>query len=166
MRPLGPIPVGYAALDGELAVGGHKASALVKQAGGTPLFVYSNDMLKQRMAQLRAAMPERLGIHYAMKANPYRPVLKLMGSLVDGFDIASGGELEMALAAGLPAAKISFAGPGKRDDELATATSAGVTLNLESEAEAHRALAIAEREGKRRASPSASIPTSNCAARA
>jgi diaminopimelate decarboxylase len=92
-------------------------------------------------------MPERLHIHYAMKANPYGPVLELMGTLVDGFDIASGGELRMALAAGLPAERISFAGPGKRDEELAAAIFAGVTLNLESQAEAHRALAIAERHG-------------------
>jgi diaminopimelate decarboxylase len=82
-----------------------------------------------------------------MKANPYEPILELMGSLVDGFDIASQGELARALAAGLPAERISFAGPGKRDEELAAAISAGVTLNLESEAEARRALAIAERAG-------------------
>ena len=47
----------------------------------------------------------------------------------------------------MPAARISFAGPGKRDEELRAAISAGVTLNLESEAEARRALAIAQRNG-------------------
>jgi diaminopimelate decarboxylase len=147
VKPLGPIPPGFAAIDGELAIGGRTASALVDSAGGTPLFVYSGDMIRRRVADLRAAMPARLGIHYAMKANPYAPVLALMSSLVDGFDIASQGELEMALAAGLPAEHISFAGPGKRDGELAAAISAGVTLNLESQAEARRALAIAERAG-------------------
>lgn len=147
MKPLGPIPSGYSSLDGEIAVGGHTASALVERAGGTPLFVYSADLIRRRVAELRRAMPERLGIHYAMKANSYTPVLELMGTLVDGFDIASGGELQMALAAGLPAERISFAGPGKRDEELAAAIVAGVTLNLESEAEARRALAIAERTG-------------------
>jgi diaminopimelate decarboxylase len=147
VKPLGPIPPGFTAIDGELALGGRKASALVAEAGGTPLFVYSTDLIRQRIADLRGAMPERLQIHYAMKANPYAPVLELMETLVDGFDIASKGELAMALAAGLPADRISFAGPGKRDDELAAAISAGVTLNLESENEAHRALALAERRG-------------------
>ena len=147
MKPLGPIPAGFETIDGELAIGGAKASALVERAGGTPLFVYSADLIRRRVAGLRAGMPERLHIHYAMKANPYAPVLKLMGGVVDGFDIASGGELEMALASGLPAARISFAGPGKRDEELRAAISAGVTLNLESEAEARRALAIAQRNG-------------------
>jgi diaminopimelate decarboxylase len=147
VKPLGPIPAGFDVIDGELAVGGRTTSALVEEAGGTPLFVYSGELIRRRMAELRVAMPSRLRIHYAMKANPYGPVLELMGTLVDGFDIASEGELRMALAAGLPAERISFAGPGKRDEELAVAIEAGVTLNLESEAEAHRALAIAERTG-------------------
>ena len=60
MKPLGPIPAGYHALDGELAIGGHKASALVAQAGGTPLFVYSAALGRTLMASLRAAMPEQL----------------------------------------------------------------------------------------------------------
>jgi diaminopimelate decarboxylase len=147
VKPLGPIPPGFEAIDGELAIGRRKASALVEEAGGTPLFVYSGELIRRRVAVLRVTMPERLRIHYAVKANPYLPVLELMGTLVDGFDIASGGELGFALAAGLPADKISFAGPGKRDDELTQAITQGVTLNLESEAEARRALAIAEREG-------------------
>jgi diaminopimelate decarboxylase len=147
MKPLGPIPPGFEAIDGELAIGGRKGSALVEDAGGTPLFVYSGELIRRRIAALRITMPARLRIHYAVKANPYLPVLELMGELVDGFDIASGGELGFALAAGLPASKVSFAGPGKRDEELAQAILAGVTLNLESEGEARRALAIGEREG-------------------
>lgn len=147
MKPLGPIPPGFEATDGELAIGGRKASALVEEAGGTPLFVYSGELIRRRVALLRITMPERLRIHYAVKANPYQPVLELMGTLVDGFDVASGGELGFALAAGLPPERVSFAGPGKRDEELTRAVAQGVTLNLESETEARRALAIAEREG-------------------
>ncbi|WP_374588257.1 pyridoxal-dependent decarboxylase, exosortase A system-associated [Novosphingobium sp.] len=147
MKPLGPIPAGYAAIDGELAIGGRKASELVEQAGRTPLFVYSADLLRQRAAELRAAMPDQLSLHFAVKANPYTPVLQVMSELVDGFDIASAGELALVRAAGIDPALISFAGPGKRDDELEAAIAAGVTLNLESEGEAERALAIAARLG-------------------
>jgi len=147
VKPLGPIPAGYAAIDGELAIGGRKASDLVEQAGRTPLFVYSADLLRQRAAALRAAMPEQLSLHFAVKANPYAPVLQVMSELVDGFDIASAGELALVRAAGIDPALISFAGPGKRDDELEAAIAAGVTLNLESEGEAERALAIAARLG-------------------
>ena len=100
MKPLGPIPAGYAARDGQLAIGGFTARELVAQAGGTPLFVYSRQMLDSRMAELRAAMPERLAIHYAVKANPWHPVIEHMKGLADGFDIASGGELTKVLDAG------------------------------------------------------------------
>ena len=71
MRPLGPIPAGFQALDGELAIDGRTASALVAEAGDTPLFVYSRALIGARVARLRAAMPDRLAIHYAVKANPY-----------------------------------------------------------------------------------------------
>jgi len=145
VKPLGPIPAGYEAKGDELAIGGRTASELAEE--GTPLFVYSADLIRKRMADLRAAIPAQLRIHYAVKANPYRPILELMRDLTDGFDIASGGELDMILAAGQDPSLTSFAGPGKRDAELELAIRHGVTLNLESAAEAHRALAIAEKLG-------------------
>ncbi len=147
MKPLGPIPGGFTAIDGELAISGRKASALVEEAGGTPLFVYSADLIRRRVARLRVVLPRRVALHYAVKANPYGPILETMSGLVDGFDIASGGELALVRAAGIEPARVSFAGPGKRDAELEVAIAAGVTLNLESEGEAERALAIAARLG-------------------
>jgi len=149
MKPLGPIPAGFETLDGELAIGGRKASDLVAEAGDTPLFVYARQRLDTRVAELRAAMPARLGLNYAIKANPWRPVLEHMAGLVDGFDIASAGELALVEVAGIDPAQVSFAGPGKRDRELEAAIVAGVTLNCESEGEARRALAIGERLGVR-----------------
>lgn len=146
MKPLGPIPSGYAQLGSELAIGGRPARELVEE-GGTPLFVYSAQLIRDRVAQLRKALPGRISIHYAVKANPYSDILKLFLGLVDGFDIASGGELELAIAAGINPVDVSFAGPGKREAELVAAITAGVTLNLESEGEADRALAIADRLG-------------------
>lgn len=146
-KPTGPIPAGFSVVGGELAIDGHRVSALVEQAGATPLFVYSRAMLAARMAALRAALPARIHVHYAIKANSFAPLLAEMAALADGLDIASGGELAMVQAAGADPARVSFAGPGKRDGELEAAIAAGVTLNLESEGEATRALAIAERLG-------------------
>ncbi|MEM6856381.1 MAG: pyridoxal-dependent decarboxylase, exosortase A system-associated [Pseudomonadota bacterium] len=148
-KPLGPIPDGFAAIGGELAIGGKPVSEWVSQAGRTPLFVYSRAHLDARMAQLRAALPQRIGVNYAIKANPYRDVIAHMEPLVDGFDIASAGELALAQSLGLDPARISFAGPGKRDEELEPAIAAGVTLNCESEGEAARAMAIGQSLGKR-----------------
>ena len=147
MKPLGPIPPGFQAIDGELAIGGKPVSHWSEQAGRTPLFVYSQTRIEQRFADLREAMPDRLKINYAIKANSFAPLLSFVSNLADGLDIASGGELEMVRATGLDLSRVSFAGPGKRDVELESAITAGVTLNLESEAEAGRAIAIAERLG-------------------
>ena len=147
MKPVGPIPAGYEAIDGELAIGGKRASELVAEAGRTPVFVYSRALLDARVAELRAALPSRVGVNYAVKANPHPLVIAHMAPLVDGFDIASAGELSLCIAAGIDPRRISFAGPGKRDDELEAAIAAGVTLNCESEGEGLRALAIGQRLG-------------------
>ena len=148
VKALGPIPAGFEAIDGELAIAGKPASHWVEAAKKTPLFVYSRERLDARVAELRAALPERIGLNYAVKANPYLPVVEHMHGLVDGFDIASAGELEITTAARIDPAKVSFAGPGKRDEELEAAIAAGVTLNCESEGEAARALTIGETLGK------------------
>ncbi|MBX7531476.1 pyridoxal-dependent decarboxylase, exosortase A system-associated [Qipengyuania sp. 1XM1-15A] len=147
MKPLGPIPEGFETIDGELAIGGRRSSELVEMAGRTPLFVYSKDRIASRIASLRSAMPDRIKINYAIKANPYPALLDFIAPLVDGLDIASGGELDLIRNAGIDGSRVSFAGPGKRDEELEAAIKAGVTLNLESENEARRALEIADRLG-------------------
>jgi diaminopimelate decarboxylase len=148
MKPHGPVPLGFRAdPDGMLLIGGDRAETLADMAGDTPLFVYDSAMLTARVAEWRAAMPAEVHLHYAMKANPYAPLLAFMARLVDGFDVASGGELKAALASGMPAGDISFAGPGKRDRELEATITAGATLNLESAGEADRALSIADHLG-------------------
>lgn len=148
MKPVGPIPAGYETLRGELAISGRTASELVAEAGRTPLFVYSRALIDARVGELRAALPHRVGLNYAVKANPHPLVIAHMAPLVDGFDIASSGELAMCVAAGIDPRRISFAGPGKRDDELEAAIAAGVTLNCESEGEGARSIAIGQRLGK------------------
>ncbi|MDB5671313.1 MAG: pyridoxal-dependent decarboxylase, exosortase system-associated [Alphaproteobacteria bacterium] len=138
---MGPIPDGYRAEDNMLIIGGRRADALVVEAGDTPLFVYDLATIAAQVRRFRAAFPA-IGLHYAVKANTYRELLDFIARQVDGLDVASAGEMEQAIAAATAPSHISFAGPGKRDDELAAAIRAGVTLNLESEGEAERALAI------------------------
>ena len=147
MKPMGPLPPEFADQHGDLRIAGRTAVAWVARAGDTPLFVYDPGIVAVRAARFRAAFPG-VNLHYAVKANPFAPLLAAIAPLVDGFDIASAGELALALRH-QPAAAISFAGPGKRDDELAAAIRAGATINLESAGEAERALAIGERAGVR-----------------
>ncbi|GAA4759069.1 pyridoxal-dependent decarboxylase, exosortase A system-associated [Sphingomonas daechungensis] len=140
MKPMGPIPPGFGA-DGEgrLLIGGRTFDDLIADAGGTPLFVYDKSLVGRQIDRFRAAMPPGVALHYAVKANPYAPLLPWIAEKVDGFDVASAGELGCVAHLGLP---ISFAGPGKTDQQLEAAIGAGVTINLESEGEAERALAI------------------------
>ncbi len=122
----------FAVCGGELQVGGRGVSALAADIGQTPFYAYDSGLMRARVAELRAALPPGLLLHYAMKANPLPAVIGLMVGLVDGIDVASAGELQMALAAGARPAGISFAGPGKRDAELQAAVRAGVLVNVES----------------------------------
>ncbi|MGD8325416.1 MAG: pyridoxal-dependent decarboxylase, exosortase A system-associated, partial [Sphingomonadales bacterium] len=134
--------------DGELVVGGHPVTDLVREYG-TPLFLYEKAFLDKRVGELRAALPERISIHYAIKANPLPELVRHMGGLVDGLDVASAGELDIALKTGKPARDISFAGPGKTDDELQAALRAGCLVVLESLNEARRLAALAQEKGLR-----------------
>lgn len=150
MKPTGPIPPGFGVdAGGQLLIGGQAVERLIARAGDTPLFVYDHDMVRARVARLRQVMPAGLEIHYAVKANPFAPLVVMMAGIVDGFDVASQGELARAVDAGVAAAHISFAGPGKRARELEAAIRAGATINLESEREADRALSAAEALGIR-----------------
>lgn len=146
MKPMGPIPPGFSAdASGRLLIGGRDVDALIADAGDTPLFVYDLAMIRSQIAALRAALPSEVALHYAIKANPMPTLVAAMNTLVDGLDVASEGEMRIALDAG--ASHISFAGPGKRDRELEAAIESNVTLNLESEGEANRALSIASKLG-------------------
>ncbi len=122
----------FATRDGELVVGGHKISALAARVGQTPFYAYDRSALRGRVAHLRSALPPQVKLHYAMKANPMPAVVQFMAGLVDGIDVASAGELKVALDAGADPAEISFAGPGKRDPELLQAVASGVLVNVES----------------------------------
>ncbi len=143
---MGPIPAPFGEQHGDLIIAGKNANQWIEIAGDTPLFVYDFGRIAQNIADLRAALPDGVGIHYAVKANPFAPLVTAIAPLVDGLDIASAGELAL-VEAHAPGKPVSFAGPGKRDDALAAAIVAGVTINLESEGEARRALALGQTLG-------------------
>ncbi|HJV26279.1 MAG TPA: pyridoxal-dependent decarboxylase, exosortase A system-associated [Aromatoleum sp.] len=133
--------------NGELLVGGLPLTRLAARVGQTPFYAYDRQLLDARVAELRSALPDAVELHYAVKANPMPALVAHMARLVDGLDVASAGELKVALDAGCDPADISFAGPGKRDAELAQAVAAGVLLNVESETEVRRLAEISARLG-------------------
>ncbi|MDP3037280.1 MAG: pyridoxal-dependent decarboxylase, exosortase A system-associated, partial [Rhodocyclaceae bacterium] len=116
----------------ELIIGGMPLAHLAARVGSTPFYAYDRSLLSQRVAELRKILPALVKLHYAMKANPLPALVAHMAGLVDGIDVASGGELKVALYAGADPHEISFAGPGKREAELRQAVAAGILLNVES----------------------------------
>lgn len=133
--------------DDGLTVGGVGVELLAARAGGTPFFAYDRAALTRRVAELRAALPARLALSYAVKANPMPAVVQHMAGLVDGFDVASAIEMRHALDTPVPPTRVSFAGPGKTDAELRQAVAAGVTVELESEHELTRLTAVGDELG-------------------
>ena len=119
----------------------------IAAAEGTPLYVYSANVIAERfraIAEAFASYPHSL--HYALKANSTLAIARLLRSLGAAADANSGGEIDVALRAGFIPAQIIFTGVGKTQAELAQAIDLGVmTINAESAGEIERidALAIA-----------------------
>jgi diaminopimelate decarboxylase len=139
-------PPGFPVENGQLMLAGRSAMDWVA-THGSPLFIYDRALMSGRVAATRAALPKGVDIHYAMKANPHAEVVAHMVGITDGIDIASGGELRLALDAGANPEHMSFAGPGKRVEELDAALATGVLINLESQTELERVRARAQTLG-------------------
>ncbi|UMR32040.1 pyridoxal-dependent decarboxylase, exosortase A system-associated [Massilia sp. MB5] len=146
-RPQHAALLQFAVKDDCLHIGGIPLARLAQRVGQTPFYVYERRAMTERVALLRKHLPTDVHLHYAMKANPMPAVVQHMAGLVDGIDVASGGELQVALDTGTDPARISFAGPGKSDAELSCAIAAAIVLNLESEGEMERAAVIGQRLG-------------------
>ena len=123
-------------------LGGLPAESLA-QVAGTPFYAYDLGVVTRQVERLRAALPEAFDLAYAVKANPNLSVVRHLAGLGLGADVASGGELGQAIRAGVVPERIVVTGPGKRDEELAFALDAQITVNLESEAEMERLARIA-----------------------
>ena len=143
--PMTQFPV----VDDCLQVGGIPLTELARRVGRTPFYAYGRSLITQRVGLLRKHLPTEVHLHDAIKANPMPEVVRHLATLMDGLDVASAGELRIALASGMNPDVISFAGPGKTDAELAEATTAGIVVNLESEREMERIAALGRNRGAR-----------------
>ena len=132
-----------------LVVGGEPLTALAARIGRTPFYAYDRRVIEDRVAQVRRCLPPRVQLHYAVKANPMPELVAHVARRVDGLDVASAGELSVALSAGTAPRDISFAGPGKTDDELRAAVAAGILVNVESPREVRVLARIAQDAGAR-----------------
>ena len=111
-----------------IQIGGIPLTRLTQRVGSTPYYAYDRKLITQRVAYLRQCLPSRIKLHYAMKANPMPAVVQHIADLVDGIDVASLGEIKVALDTVMLPSKMSFAGPGKNEHELSCAIAAGIVI--------------------------------------
>jgi diaminopimelate decarboxylase len=104
-------------------------------------YVYDRSALRRVAADVRVALPTGATLLYAVKANGHPDVVATLAAEVDGLEVASGGELALAVEAG--ARMIAFGGPAKTDAELAAAVEADALVHVESTLELHRLAAVA-----------------------
>jgi diaminopimelate decarboxylase len=135
--------------DDVLCIGGVPIPELAERAGGRAFYAYDSSVMTRKVRQLRDALSPSIKLHYAIKANPMPAVVRHLSSLVDGLDVASAGEMTVALDTGTVPDVISFAGPAKSDAELARAHDASVTVNIESVRELERLAEMSGRSGRR-----------------
>ena len=144
-----PSIAAFGTAGGQLTVGGIPLKRLAERVGSTPFFAYDRALLTARVELLRSSLPTRINLSYAVKANPMPAVVQHLAGFVDSFDVASALEMRTALDTPMPVAKVSFAGPGKTDAEIAQAVASGVTIAMESSTEMTRVLQAGDRLGLR-----------------
>ncbi len=114
----------------------------------TPFYVYDMDAAAAHTRKLRAILPKFVDLLYCAKANANKVVLGSFRPEVQGLDISSAGELDLAVAVGWSPSVMSFAGPGKGEEELERAIRAGVRIiSVESPTELRRASKISKSFG-------------------
>jgi diaminopimelate decarboxylase len=128
--------------------------ARIAEEVGTPVYVYSQATLVRHARVFREALVkagvENPHIAFAIKANPNLAVLKVLAGEGYGADVVSGGEMNRALAAGVPAADVVFSGVGKNAEEMVAALKAGIgQFNIESEEEGRELSLLADTLGYR-----------------
>ncbi|MEV7123029.1 type III PLP-dependent enzyme [Kitasatospora griseola] len=111
-----------------------------------PAYLYDLVALRAHAAEVRAALPDRVELYYAAKANPEAPILAALHGLVDGYEVSSGGELAHVHAT-VPDAPLAFGGPGKSPEEIAAALRLPAVRrwHVESERELRALAATADR---------------------
>jgi diaminopimelate decarboxylase len=116
----------------ELLVGKFTLTQLTQLVGDTPFYAYDRQLITNKVSYLKHILPDKISVSYAIKANPLVSLVHMLSHQVEGFDVASKKEMLLALQTGIPANKISFAGPGKSSDDIQAAIIAGVILHVES----------------------------------
>jgi len=143
-KPLQHAPMDqFQTLGNQLLIGTQTLTQLAQQVAQTPFYAYDRALISQGIATLKTLLPPSIELHYAIKANPMPALVQHIAGRVQGLDVASLGEMQVALDTGIAPINISFTGPGKSDRELTAALTAGVIINVESPRELARLTGLA-----------------------
>jgi diaminopimelate decarboxylase len=112
------------------------AAAIAQARRPVCAYIYDTAVLRARAAAVTSALPAGVEVLYAVKANGNPAVVETLAERLDGLEVASGGELDLALGSGVRS--VVFAGPAKTDMELRAAVAAGVLVHVESVHELRR----------------------------
>ena len=95
---------------------------------GTPMYLYDKNIICNNYKRLRSSILPEAKLFYSMKANPVVGICKMLHDMGAGIEVASGGELSIALKAGIPASDIVFSGPGKTESEIQKAVASDIKM--------------------------------------
>ena len=132
--------------DHHLFIGGVDAVDLVGEHG-SPIFVTNEERIRENYRRYQRAFPDA-DVYYAVKANGNLTILRILAKEGAGADVFSGGELYMALLAGIPRDRILFNGNSKTERELRYALQTGVRLSVDSLDELKTLASLARESGK------------------
>lgn len=121
-----------------LCISGKSIAELDDSGIKPPCFIYSKQVITEKIKLLRSALPKTIKIHYSIKANPHPALVSFITDSVDGLEVSSLAEMKIALATGIDCHNICLTGPGKSYEELEIAVNHGIVISAESRLELHR----------------------------
>ena len=124
--------------DNTLCISGKSITELDDAGIKPPCFIYSKQIIIEKIKLLRSTLPKAIKIHYSIKANPLPALVSFIAEHVDGLEVSSLEEMKIALATGMDSASICLTGPGKSYEELEIAVKYGIVISAESSLELHR----------------------------
>lgn len=124
--------------DNTLCISGKSIAELDDSGIKPPYFIYSKQVIAEKIKLLRNTLPKSIKIHYSIKANPLPALVSFITDRVDGLEVSSLAEMKIALATGIDCRNICLTGPGKSYEELEIAVNNGIVISAESRLELHR----------------------------
>ncbi|MEJ2115308.1 MAG: pyridoxal-dependent decarboxylase, exosortase A system-associated [Gammaproteobacteria bacterium] len=135
--PYNPLDI-FEIRDNALCISGKNITEIIETGIKPPCYIYSKQVVTEKIQLLRDTLPKSIKVHYSIKANPFPELVSFITDYVDGLEVSSMAEMKTALATGIDSSSICLTGPGKSYEELEIAVKNGIVISAESSLELHR----------------------------